>query len=241
MKEALTYMFKDRSFIKKAAIYFIMSLIAQIGFNFVSINQNSVPFPPLLLICVLSILISFVLAGYYFSVIKSIIDGNDDNVIPFINFGKNIVAGLKWFVAVIMFSLCLFIILAVFLISIMAIYKHGFVATAGFLSIPFYVIFVMGLFALFPGLIVIFAKRNEITSLFKIKEAFNSLCANAKEYFTGYIMYIILAALIYLIYGFMYDISIIYKDVISVNPQILTYSSTLLNSIITSYFVFVYQ
>ena len=237
MKEAFNYMFKDKSFASKAGLYLCLFLLTQSCFAFAQFKGVS-------LICSIAIfatglLLSFVLSGYLFSMLKSNIENKEEPCLPSLNFFNDLATGFKWFISVLLFILSIVIVVGGFLTAALVFYKSGLVFTSLFMFMPVYLIIIGGLMILFPALVGIFAQTGEIISLFRIKKAFDILCSNAKNYFVGYVIYILAAAVVYILNGLFFDFAASFAKLMH-NTIYLKFGYVCLNSIISTYFIFVF-
>jgi len=121
MLEAFNYMFKDNMFKKKAFMYFILFFIANFICNYSKMFFSAIKHLPnhhyslifsLLLIFALLFAISLfiVSGGYNISCVKAIIEQKKNYILPFINFKRDIIIGLKYGISLLVLLLTLFLI-----------------------------------------------------------------------------------------------------------------------------------
>ena len=237
MREAFSYMFKDRAFVQKAALYLCLFLLTYCCIIFS--QAKGIPLIGSIAIFAVGILLCFVLSGYFFSLIRFNIENKENSDIPKINVFENLATGFKWFLAALIFLVAVIVIVSLFVALVLLLYKSGLKMTSFFMFLPVYVIVLGGLMIVFPALIGIFAKSGEITSLFRIKKAFEVLCANAKTYFIGYIVYILTATMIYLLNGLFYDFSTAFMGSMMQDPVLFNLVFICFNTLLSSYLIFV--
>lgn len=201
MKKAFNYMFLDNKFYKKAAIFFIYTIILLYSSIFGCKGTITLNFSNYILITLITLFGYSIFEGYKIAIIKALNDRNKDMpILPILNLKKDFIIGIKYLIAFLIFSTPFYCIIGAF----------GF--TAGFaqmlnmsnfiiytscilliLTIFAYIIYLIGFL---PATIAIFAETNSIWSFYKLEEIFKLISGNKKEYIKSALMYFILGIII---------------------------------------------
>lgn len=189
MKEAFTYMFKDNKFWLKGLIYLCLIFIANLLLNYAQTLLPPCPKcapPPSwnYWVCFISgTILNLIPVGYMFSCVKTIIDSEDTPVLPYINPFGDLLKGLKYTIAMLIFLLPLLVITIIIEFGISAILQGtlaGLICTRVFLLAV--IIFTA---SIFMGYNNMFARENSLLTFYKFKQLFSGIGSGKKRYFVN--------------------------------------------------------
>ena len=177
MKEAFSYMFKEKNFIIKALPYGLFTFVVQFlmlwAFKFVSPQTNTIQ-PQYFLLVILACIFTIIPIGFMYSSLKAILEQIE---LPFMNIKRDFIFGLKFIAGWIIFMLAyVLIVLSALLIvgvPIVMLTKTNPVlgAISAILSVVAYFLVIFLFFAYIPSLCAIFAKTGRITSFLSLRKA----------------------------------------------------------------------
>ena len=187
MKEAFTYMFKDNKFWVKGLCYLGFVFIANLLLNYAQTLLPPCPkcAPPLpwnYWVCfILGTILNLIPLGYMFTCIKAIIDQEETPVLPFINPLKDLLKGLKYSVAILIFLLPLLVVTMLIIFGITTL------ALGSAIGLVISKIFLISVI-LFVALIIIgfnwiFANKDSLINFYRFKKVFEIIGAGKKKYF----------------------------------------------------------
>lgn len=196
-------MFLDNYFFKKASLAFICNFLTILCLTFLLTHKADTA---LRLQCIACDILAFIgiatIEGYKISVINSLNSDNKFQILPNLNFKKNLTIGFKYCISSIMLHAPFLIIKFPFMLA--------FGLSVSFsLPVVFYVslwilIFLVALkyiyiACFFPASTIIFIKHNSIWSFYKFEEIFKVASINKKEYMQSAIIIFILNTLAILV------------------------------------------
>lgn len=194
MEKAFTYIFKDNMLKEKAFCYFVLAFgvnyLITTGIFYLN-NNYSIIYVLCAFVCAFILYLPFY--GYLVSCVKAIMEQKDNIVLPSLNFGKNLLLGLKFFIATTILGLLfglislLFIFCPVFLMfvtqKIIGVLLFIFGVVIILLSIIALTIYSL-------AFTCIFAKTEWLTSFCRFPKA-TILIKNAPgQYFISLLIYI---------------------------------------------------
>jgi len=196
MKKAFNYMFLDNKFYKKAAIFFIYTIILLYCSIFGCKGTISLNFLNYIMISLVILFGYSIFEGYKIAIIKALNDINESMpVLPTLNLKKDCILGIKYLISLLIFSIPFFCVIGAFgftvgFASIMSMPNLliNISCISLILSILFYIIY---LICFLPASILIYANTNSIWSFYKFEEIFKLISGNRKEYIKSALMYFI--------------------------------------------------
>lgn len=210
MKEAFTYMFKDNKFWNK---FFILSIFAFIYTFCSTVLTCSIKYDLHVYILSLIVLVCYILIeGHRISVIGALQGKSTElKVLPYVNLKNNFVTGFKYTVAVILFSIPLFSIIAacgytsVFSMTIGTPIRHTtmYIVTIYsvfmVLTLLFTLISALLINFVIPSALIIFTKTKSVWNFYKFEEMLKIIKSNKKNYIIAVIVYFLAGLIINLI------------------------------------------
>lgn len=208
MREALTYMFKDNCFYKKAFIYLALSFIESACIAFAQMNSctgacpvttsNGIFIPDKTNTIVFQIagcLLNFLILGYFNTCVNAITKQINNIVLPFFNFTTSLIKGLKYFAAILLPVIIFSLIIGI-------LHEINILASNIFLTIImlFYLVFGVAFFWLL-------ANENKILTFFNYKKAITKVLEAPARYFKYVFFISIICALTFIlnfIVGFIF-------------------------------------
>ena len=231
MKEAFNFMFKDNMFKKKVLTYFIVTFIAALLSNIANTmvpEPNTLPSIQYVILFILGSVIMLIPNGYGVSCIKSIIEQDENIVLPFLNIKNNFVLGFKLAIAIIIMTL-------VFGISI-ALVAIVFAIISSLLNVQGIGAICLGIFLTLLTIIVlyyilalcyIFATTEKFTSFLRFKYATQLIKNDIKKYTLSVLLFIALMILVGIISAI---VAVIFAALGIVGMVVYTVISTLIGS-----------
>ena len=189
MREAFTYMFKDKCLWEKAGLYFFILILANI-FTAFSETQSYLSIRPDLfstnplgenLLYIVTLFLYTLLTGYFISLTTAIIKQNTNIVLPRFNIGLNFVKALKYLLAITLIAICYFIVVLTAETFLGKTYSDT-------------LIIIIKLFYSIYGIAFFwnFANNNDILTFFDFKNTFKYVAKAPKNY----IKYLLIIGLI---------------------------------------------
>ena len=187
MKSAFTYMFKDNKFWIKGLIYLCLIFIANLLLNYAQTilppsPRNAAPLPWNYWVCFISgTILNLIPLGYMFSCIKTIINTEDTPILPYINLFGDLIKGLKYSIAMLIFLLPLLVITIIIEFGISSMLQGtliGLICTRAFLLAV--IIFTA---AVFMGYNNMFARDNSLLTFYRFKQLFKGIGSGKRRYF----------------------------------------------------------
>lgn len=187
---AFSYMFKDKEFVKKALIYFMLAFIIQMialifNYKFEHKILYAIPF------FLFYLYMSCVIFGYSISCSQGLIKNKENTELPFIKPWNDFIKGLKGYLGLFLQNLCL--LLCAFTIgipsAIIAIIigilggSKALMFLVGLLGVLVLLLLVLFLLIIIPALIYMYIKTERILSLINFKKACSIIKENTIKYF----------------------------------------------------------
>ena len=192
MKEAFTYMFKDNKFWIKGLSYlglvFIANLITNYGQTFYPACPRcavSIPWQYWTFIAIGSI-INLIPLGYMYTCIKSLIDQDENPILPFVSPWENLIKGFKYSIAILLLLVPLFIVTILIIAGIASISMGS--ALGMIISKTIMLTAIIGFAVLLLGFNWIFANKDSFLSFYRFKEVFAIIKSEPKLYFAHLLM-----------------------------------------------------
>lgn len=180
MKEAFCYMFKDNKILQKYIALVLFILIPLIAIISIKIKLIQMFF------CLLLIILSVALSGYWINCIRAIVQQSQGVVLPYINIKNNFITGLKWGLAQLILGLSV-LILILFCLGLKSIIP----SLELIITLLCIILFVFFIF-LVTAFVWIFASTDDIYSYTCIRKALKYIQLNKKSYFIAVILTLIL-------------------------------------------------
>lgn len=201
MKKAFNYMFLDSKYYKKAAIFFIYTIILLYCSILGCKGTITLKFLNYIVITLVALFGYSILEGYKIAVMKSINIGNENiQVLPMLNIKKDFVIGIKYLISLLILSIPFFCVIGAFgfVIGFAPILNmpNEIIYTSGILFIISILAYIIYLICFLPASIAIFSETNSIWSFYMFEEVFNLVFANKKEYAKSAFLYFILGIII---------------------------------------------
>lgn len=192
---AFSYMFKDNKFWTKYLTLFILTFLALLpsvlneNAGQLNINQALLFFPALI-----GFFVNILYYGYLAAGIKSLSEQNSNYILPFFNFTKNGLLGLKCLAGTLLFCIIFSIPILIIFIICLIMLKAGTVLPIILFCVTFY----LAIALLFPAFFRMFAITQETLAFFKLKTIFKSIFFDIKRYL-AYVATFVLAVIIFVI------------------------------------------
>ena len=238
MKEAFNFMFKDNMLKKKALIVLLFLFIANLLTNIASTiapPKGAAPSLTYTILAILGMLFLFIPNGYGITCVKSFIEQKENIVLPFLNIKNNFILGLKQAIAILIAVLLLGIGITATTIVFSLIF--GLVKLESLVAIiaPILVFLVIITFVYYSlGFSYIFATTENLTSFLQFKKANEMIKPVKKQYLLTLLLMVILS----IVTGIISAVVMSLVGNIGIVGLVL---STLISSIVSIYFLYVYS
>lgn len=191
MREALTYMFKDNCFYKKAVMYCILiffastfSALADMSSCTGSCQLITTPIPltqlkfNVLLYRIASLFLYILSLGYFISSLEAVNKQENNIIFPFFNFKLNLIKGIK-------FALALFttVILYYVLTLLFVIVGSKFIPVITEVTTSLIALFTLLYIICYNSFLYSYASENKLLNFFNFKKAFLPIKKAPKTYF----------------------------------------------------------
>ena len=225
MKKAFTYMFDDENIAKKLLVLFGINLIAYFIMTWFRV------FPTegfiTLLLCITALTAGIISTGYGISCVKSFIKNEQ---LPYIDFTKNALLGLKFILAILITAVTIFACSIIFYLLMKLLFLPIQIILAIFYTVIFFVFLFYSL-----GLSRNFAQTEHVLSYLQLKKVTAQIKNNKTAYLKAFGYYILFTIVMSVLNYLVGQILIFFVGFKSINILILS----LFNSLFTTYTIFV--
>lgn len=195
--KALTYMFKDNMIGKKFAQVYLLLIVLLILSVFTPFFKEPIrelplamAFPIASIILIVKYLSEILIWGYLISCLKSNLFRSENIILPFVNFKRNLIVGIKYFLATFFMALAMIALVCL----IMLLYKIA--PSLGVIGGLFGVIIILKFLFFSLALTSLFAKTEDIFVYFKFKKAYQLIKGNVGRYIISSLKLLLIAILV---------------------------------------------
>ena len=236
MKKAFNYMFLDNKFYTKATIFCIYIILLLYCSIFACNGIIPLKFPYNIILILFVLFGHSVSEGYKITIIKSTMNIDEKvSILPIINLKKNFIIGIKYLIALLIFSIPFYFVIGAFGFTVgfatMLNMPIVLINLSNILLIISTLVYLIYLICFLPATILIYANSNSIWSFYKFNEIFKLFAINKKEYVKTVLIYYILG----IIMEECYRISLIMCN----KNIVLLCVALLLSGYIITYLIFV--
>ena len=190
MLKSFYYMFKTEKFWVKGLCYMGLVFISNLLTNYAQTllppcAKCAPPLSPVYWVCLISgMLLSLIPLGYVYSCIKSIIDSEEEVMLPFMNLKEDFVKGFKYAVSMLSLLLPLLVVVMLIIVGIAGVTLGS---NLGAVISKTFLIFVILAFAfLLIGFNRLFAEEPRFSNFYRFKRVFE-LISTGKRRYLGYV------------------------------------------------------
>lgn len=221
---AFSYMFKDNKFWSKFCVLIVLMFLCYFA-SLVEFNMPKELVSQSWLVLAVLYLVSFVASifvyGYTSAGVKSIAEQKENYILPFFNIKTHGILGLKLFVASLLFSIAIGVVVSILfligaiIVGAIAVFNPIISIIATVLAILIMIIFVLALLVYMPAFFRMFAMTQDILALFRVKTIIESVHKDANNYFKYIGAYVLAGIPLLIFYTFSCVLMLLLTKIVS--------------------------